>query len=68
MPDVIGEQSSFHRHTLDDEREAWIRACLAALCAAYDRSAVKYGYPSEARCEHHWCLGVVDVLTRALGQ
>jgi hypothetical protein len=48
------------------EREEWIAACLASLCAAYNRQQITYGVAMPEYCAHPWCHGVVDVITRAL--
>ena len=53
------------------EQEAWVKACLAALCSAYGScygpSAVTRGARTEELCSHTWCHGILDVLNRAYG-
>lgn len=63
--------------TVEQERDRWIRHCLAALCARYQsrdlgrppglQAVITLGVDIEERCHHEWCYGVVDVLRRAIG-
>lgn len=54
--------------TMEEERQRWLDAVLASLCAAYQTSHYRpiNGVPAERWCKHEWCDAALDIRDRTM--